>query len=95
RRGDLKSALPLWEEAANSNALIALVELAKYYEHQEKDYSIALEKTLKAIALNLSIPEASQPLHMRSDLLKRKTRLEQYLSEQNNIHRPSAENAMG
>ncbi|HSN94478.1 MAG TPA: ribonuclease H-like domain-containing protein, partial [Anaerolineaceae bacterium] len=35
RRGDWKSALPLWEEAASSNALIALVELAKYYEHQE------------------------------------------------------------
>ena len=84
-RGNWSSAIPLWEEAASRNSVSALIELAKYFEHQEKAYNLALDKTLKAIALNLSLPEAAQPRHLRRDLLKRKIRLEQILARQNRI----------
>lgn len=93
-RGDWKLAVPLWEEAATSDSMLALIELAKYYEHQEKAYSLALEKTLKAIAISLSLSGVTQPLHMRSDLLKRKHRLEQLLSKQYVNDKPSAKNRL-
>lgn len=81
-RRNWSSAVPLWEEAASRNSVFALIELAKYYEHREKAYSLALDKTLKAIALSLSLPEAAQPRQLRRDLLKRKIRLEQILARQ-------------
>ncbi len=83
RRGNWNLAVPLWEEAASMNSLDALIELAKYYEHRVKAYDLALEKTLKAFALNLGITEAAQPKLLRKELLKRKSRLELILAKQN------------
>ena len=38
RRGDLESAVGLWEQAAAQGHVYAHVELAKHYEHRKRDY---------------------------------------------------------
>jgi hypothetical protein len=48
------AALALFTDLAacrNLHRLAAMQELAKYYEHRERNYSMALEFTLSAIAL--------------------------------------------
>jgi len=82
-RQQWQEALPLWEEAASMGSITALVELAKYYEHQERAYDVALEKTLRAFSLSLSLKEAEQPKSLHSELLKRKARLEKLSAKQN------------
>ena len=42
RRGNWQKAIGLWEKAAEQDCLNACEELAKYYEHQEKSYEMAL-----------------------------------------------------
>ena len=49
RRGDLSTAVRLWEQAAAEGHIFAHVELAKYYEHARRDPAAALEWTLTAI----------------------------------------------
>jgi uncharacterized protein YprB with RNaseH-like and TPR domain len=41
RRGDLESAIGLWEQAAAQGHIYAHVELAKHYEHRVRDYQEA------------------------------------------------------
>jgi len=51
RTGRLEEAKKIWTDIArNSNpqTYLALIELAKYYEHRKKDYVIALDYTNKA-----------------------------------------------
>jgi len=65
------AALPLFTElAAVRNAWrgAALAELAKYYEHRERNYAMALEMTLSALDL-----EPSDALHRRAERLKKKS----------------------
>jgi hypothetical protein len=83
RRQQWQEAILFWEEAANLGSISALIELAKYYEHQEKTYDIALEKTLKALALSLNLQGTDQTKALRSELLKRKNRLEKLIAKQN------------
>jgi uncharacterized protein YprB with RNaseH-like and TPR domain len=45
---DWKSALCLWEEAANAGQIEACIELAKYYEHHEPILEVAIEWTERA-----------------------------------------------
>ena len=49
RRGDMETALRLWQQAAAEGHIYAHVELAKYYEHNRRDPVAALEWTLSAI----------------------------------------------
>jgi len=42
-------ALPLWKDAANNGSIVAIEELAKYYEHHLKDFKKALFQTERAI----------------------------------------------
>lgn len=51
RRQNLEKALELWQQAASENDIQALIELAKHYEHRQRDYSQALEWTQAAIQL--------------------------------------------
>ena len=65
------AALPLFTElAAVRNAWrgAALAELAKYYEHRERNYAMALEMTLNALDL-----EPSDALRRRAARLKKKS----------------------
>ncbi len=68
----MPAALPVLTDLAASRnpwQCAALEELAKYYEHQEKNYGMALEMTRNALAL--AGPERLQ---------RRLTRLEKRLS---------------
>ncbi|MBI1881583.1 MAG: ribonuclease H-like domain-containing protein [Chloroflexi bacterium] len=51
RRGDLAAALDTWRLAAEGRQIYAHVELAKYYEHQARDYSEAARWTQAALDL--------------------------------------------
>ncbi len=51
RRGDLSAAIALWREAARNGQIYAHVELAKFYEHKQRDYGEAAQWTQAALAL--------------------------------------------
>jgi hypothetical protein len=51
RQDDWETAISLWELAAKNNAIYAIEELAKYYEHRAKDLETAKEWTLKGIKI--------------------------------------------
>lgn len=51
RRGDMETAMELWEKAAGQGYVYAHVELAKYFEHTRRDYEMALFWTSKATTL--------------------------------------------
>ena len=48
RRGDLREAVRLWEQAAAEGHLYAFIELAKYHEHRRRDVEEALKWTMAA-----------------------------------------------
>lgn len=60
----------------NAYRLAALEELAKYYEHNEKNYAMALEFTLSALAAQPTGP-----------LLRRRERLERRLAKRSGVRR--------
>lgn len=49
RRGDVEEAVRLWEEAAKRGHLYAFIELAKHYEHKQRDVKSALKWTKSAL----------------------------------------------
>ncbi|MCL4393229.1 MAG: ribonuclease H-like domain-containing protein [Chloroflexi bacterium] len=51
QRGDMPTALDLWKGAAGTRQMYAFVELAKYYEHKERDYAQAEEWTRAGLAI--------------------------------------------
>ena len=77
RRGDLVTAVSLWEQAAAEGHIFAHVELAKYYEHTRKDPLTALEWTHGAIK---HIENADLPPYIRKhwmeELERRLSRLQ-------------------
>jgi TPR repeat protein len=77
RRGDLPAAVALWRQAAGSGQVYAHVELAKYYEHQVRDYHEAVSWTQTCIALVKSPGFPRQAGHRwLADLEHRLTRLQ-------------------
>lgn len=77
RLGDFEVAIALWTEAAHNDQLYAHVELAKYYEHRQRDYQQALSWTRRALEV-LSQPATPRHLQMEwtAGLEHRQTRLE-------------------
>ena len=77
RRGDLDSALRLWEKAAAEGHIYAHVELSKHYEHRIKDPKMALRwaKSAHKLAQAPSMPPYERK-HWEQDLTKRLDRLE-------------------
>ncbi|HEX9012201.1 MAG TPA: ribonuclease H-like domain-containing protein, partial [Anaerolineaceae bacterium] len=51
RRGEWSSALDLWRKAADHGRLEACVELAKFYEHRERDIDEAVRWTEAGLAI--------------------------------------------
>ena len=80
RRGNLSAACASWREAAGSGQIYAHVELAKFYEHKQRDYAEAAQWTQAAIAL-VNVP--GFPRHERrrwlADLEHRLARLHRKL----------------
>jgi uncharacterized protein YprB with RNaseH-like and TPR domain len=77
RRGNLESAVKLWEKAAADGHIYAHVELAKHYEHRVRDYAKAHQWTQKAMELarDSSLPAYMQK-HWLEELSHRQRRLE-------------------
>ena len=77
RRGDLSTAVRLWEQAAAEGHIFAHVELAKYYEHTRRDPAAALEWTLAAVQY---VESGELPPYIRKhwldELERRLTRLQ-------------------
>jgi len=79
RRGDMDQAVQLWEQAAKRGHLYAFIELAKYYEHKQRDVKSALKWTNSAMKLigKMELPAYMRKYWMaeiehRSERLKRK-----------------------
>ena len=51
RQNDYRNAVSFWERAAGDHHLDAMIELAKYYEHVQRDYDKAMEWTQSAADL--------------------------------------------
>jgi uncharacterized protein YprB with RNaseH-like and TPR domain len=66
KQSNLASACRLWEQAANNNQIYAHVELAKVFEHQQKDLSTAIHWTQSAIEI---VSEPDYPLFERDAFL--------------------------
>ena len=49
KRGDTDAAIRLWESAAGQGHMYAFIELAKHYEHKERDVKTALKWTKSAL----------------------------------------------
>jgi hypothetical protein len=81
RRGEMPLALSLWWQAASSRAIYAHEELAKYYEHTEKNFGEALRWTEAALAI-LSMPDAPfvEKLQWEEPLKHRRGRLQEKLA---------------
>ncbi len=77
RRGDVDSAVSLWEKAAAEGHIYAHVELSKHYEHRKRDDSEAVRWAKSAFELAQA---PSLPLYIRqhwqSEIQKRLARLE-------------------
>ena len=76
KNGKIDEALNLWNQAAALNSVEALVNLAKYHEHQSKNIDLALMYTQQAMDLIVSgeeiKPEDLANLNKRKERLDRK-----------------------
>ena len=68
RKGNLKEASALWQAAATAGSIEALVELAKYFEHQVCDFEAALRCTEQALSVSSDPSLACALLHRKSRL---------------------------
>lgn len=80
RQGDWDTAVAIWQQAAESRQIYAHVELAKFYEHQQRDYATALRWTQTALdLLNERSPGNPERRQWLADLKRRQTRLDKKL----------------
>ncbi|NWG34775.1 MAG: ribonuclease H-like domain-containing protein [Chloroflexi bacterium] len=76
RRGDLEEAVRLWEAAARRGHLYAFIELAKFYEHTQRDVKQALKWTRAALKqVEKSDLPAYVRRHWQEDIAHRMERL--------------------
>jgi len=83
RRGEMPLALSLWWQAAAERQIYAHEELAKYYEHTEKNFPEALRWTQSALAL-LALPNTpfADKLQWQAPLQHRQNRLQERIARQ-------------
>jgi len=76
KRGDMNEAVRLWETAAKQGHLYAFIELAKHYEHKERDVKSAIKWTKSAMK---RAEKVDMPAYMRkfwvSEIERRMERL--------------------
>jgi uncharacterized protein len=78
RRGELAEAVEIWRQATETRQMYAFVELAKYYEHQVRDYSLATQWTRDALAI-LDTADLHVRQQWHAELSHRLARLEKKL----------------
>ena len=76
RKDEWKKAIILWEEAANLEDIESMIELAKYFEHQEKDYISARAWTQKALLILQELNSNAANAVYLEELLHRHKRIE-------------------
>ncbi len=83
RRGNLGTAVQLWEKAASQGHVYAHVELAKYYEHNQRDTKSAIQWTERAMRLvaEQDIPRYEYN-HWMEELTHRRERLQGKIQQQ-------------
>jgi len=64
RRGEYLAAIDLWQQAATQKFIYAFVEMAKYYEHQQRKYEEAAYWT--RLALEILAELSFLPSHARN-----------------------------
>lgn len=79
----LPEAVTHWEVAALQGDPFACVELAKYFEHKQRDYQTALQWCEKCSSILRLQPKTSVPLTFHRELERRITRLQ--LKGKNNV----------
>jgi uncharacterized protein YprB with RNaseH-like and TPR domain len=62
RHGDISTACALWEQAALDRHIYAYVELAKVFEHREKDFAAAIQWTQTALEI---VTSSEYPIYER------------------------------
>jgi uncharacterized protein len=67
KRGDIEQALRLWEKAAQQGHIYAHIELAKHYEHKERDVKTATQWTNSA---RKEVERADLPAYIRKHWLE-------------------------
>lgn len=67
RRGDVEEAVRLWKEAAKRGHLYAFIELAKHYEHKQRDVKSALKWAKSALKL---VEKSDMPAYERKHWLE-------------------------
>nr|MBC7245930.1 ribonuclease H-like domain-containing protein [Chloroflexota bacterium] len=76
RSGQTERAVRIWHVLQEKNRAEAYVELAKYYEHQQRDYAIAARLVSEALALdNLPAKGYCSPQALRARLARLKRKL--------------------
>jgi uncharacterized protein YprB with RNaseH-like and TPR domain len=95
KQENIKTACHLWEQAAQANQIYAHVELAKVFEHRQKDYGTASYWTQAAIEIvtadEFPVFERQQvlpELEHRLARLERKSTTNQKISKTNDDHSP-------
>jgi len=85
RKGDWDAALTLWMQAAENKALYAFEELAKFYEHRQKDFTMAKAWTNKALDVLKKHVLPAYEYHLWNEKLEHRLgRLERRLSTDEN-----------
>jgi len=79
RARDWQQALSLWEEAASEGEVEALRELAMYHEHRARDYSAALDSTMRGLDL-LSELDDVRSCRLLRNFRRRRKRLQSRLT---------------
>ena len=59
KQGNFDEAIVLWQKAVAFDRLDACEELAKYEEHQQRDYLKAMDWVLKAFSLSEKLKKLS------------------------------------
>jgi uncharacterized protein YprB with RNaseH-like and TPR domain len=84
RRGDFEEAIRLWERAASEGHIYAYIEIAKYYEHKQRDAKTALQWTKSAWE---EVERADLPAYMRKHWLDEIAHRLERLERKNNTKR--------
>jgi uncharacterized protein YprB with RNaseH-like and TPR domain len=84
RRGDFEEAIRLWERAASEGHIYAYIEMAKYYEHKQRDAKTALQWTKSAWE---EVERADLPAYMRKHWLDEIAHRLERLERKNNPKR--------
>jgi uncharacterized protein YprB with RNaseH-like and TPR domain len=79
--GDIPKAMEYWERAAENHQIYAHIELAKIWEHQKKDYRIALHWTNQALDFLVLKSSSMDRADWEEELIYRKNRLEKKLAK--------------